>query len=153
MKNRCHISHLISNEFKQPVTLRPSPQTIRKSTTFWWFQEVQKSNNPLKHTQHHHQNLTTIIYIQKMIKFAHLQVLQLQVLGSHCLIWLLSSSWEFRFLYLFGILFHNRLPLKHSVCVPYRQVLVSDSFNKQSSQRLHLIIFKSKKFQISGGLI
>ena len=38
-------------------------------------------------------------------------------------IWLLNSSREFRFFYLFGIFFHRRLLLKHSARVPYRHLL------------------------------
>ena len=85
-----------------------------------------------------------MISYQKNLKFAYLQVLQLQIVGFHCLLLLLNSSTELRCLYWFGILFDRRLPLKRTACVLYRRVFTSGSFNKHLPLRLYLFIFKSK---------
>ena len=78
--------------------------------------------------------------------------LQLQVVGFHHLMCFLNSSILSMFLFLLGTVFHIRLPLKQSVCVPYLEVLVSGNFNNCLRQRSYRVIFKSKKSFTTGGL-
>ena len=64
----------------------------------------------------------------------------------------LNSSILSMFLTLSGTVFHIRLPLKQSACVPYLEVLVSGNFNNFLLQRSYQVFFKSKKFVMIGGL-
>ena len=61
----------------------------------------------------------------------------------------LKSSILSMFLILFGTVFHIRLPLKLSACVPYLEVLVSGNFNNCLLRRSYWVFFKSKKFFFS----
>ena len=56
------------------------------------------------------------------------------------------------FLIFFGTLFHIRLPLKQSACVPYLEVLVSGNFNNCLLRRSYRVFFKSKKSFMIGEL-
>ena len=78
--------------------------------------------------------------------------LQLQVVGFHSLMCFLKSSILSMFLILFGTVFHIRLPLKQSACVPYLEVMVSGNFSNCLLRRSYQVFFKSKKFFMIGGL-
>ena len=78
--------------------------------------------------------------------------MQLQVAGFPPLMCFLKSSILPMFLILFGTVFHIRLPLKQSACIPYLEALVSGNFNYCLLWRSYRVFFKSKKSFMTGGL-
>ena len=67
---------------------------------------------------------------------------------STFLICCLNSSKHFICLYRFGIVLYVKLPLKHSACVPYREIFVLGNFSGSLCPQLKGVTFKSKNFHV-----